>query len=94
MQQYTCKRLKHSRSRLFPSLFSSYAQRRLLVLSDPKPGSVSLVTTKTIVSPVTVELGLVLEENLIIAPHVETRLYVWSPDNGSKHIKTMGYILV
>lgn len=46
----------------------------LLVLSNPKPGSASLVTTKTIVSPVTLELGLVLEENLIIAPHVETRL--------------------
>ena len=34
----------------------------------------------------TLELGLVPEKNLIIAPHVETRLYVWSPANGSKHI--------
>ena len=39
----------------------------LLVVNgkNPKPGSVSLVTTEMIAGPVTLELGLVLEEILI-----------------------------
>ena len=40
----------------------------------PKQESVSLVTTKEIAIPVTLELGLALVESLIIAAHVETRL--------------------
>ena len=66
------------------------------IVNIPKPGSVSLVTTKTIASPVTLELGLVLKEILIKPTHVETKLiaYNYSPDNGYKHIKAMGYILV
>ena len=42
--------------------------------SKLKPESVSLVTTKTIAELVTLELDLVLEDILIIAARVETRL--------------------
>ena len=42
----------------------------------------------------TLELGLVLEENLIIAPHVDVNEASAAPDNGSKHIKRRGYVLV
>ena len=50
----------------------------LLVVNGklPKPGSVSLVTTETSVGPVTLELGLVLEEILIKPTHVETKLLI------------------
>ena len=58
-----------------------------------KGESVSLVTMKKIAIPVTLELGLVLEDGLIKPTHVETKA-TWSPDNGDKHIKAMGYILV
>ena len=44
--------------------------------SKLKPESVSLVTTKTIAELVTLELDLVLEDILIIAAHVETRLNI------------------
>ena len=43
-------------------------------LTVPKQESVLLVTTKTIAPIVTLELDLVLEDILIIAAHVETRL--------------------
>ena len=43
----------------------------------PKPGSVSLVTTTSIAEPVTLELGLVLEDIMIITTHAETRLVCW-----------------
>ena len=43
-------------------------------LTVPKQESVSLVTTTTIAPFVTLELDLVLEDILIIAAHVETRL--------------------
>ena len=43
---------------------------------NPKPGSVSLVTTEAIAGPVTLELGLVLEEILIRPTHVETKLLI------------------
>ena len=42
----------------------------------PKPGSVSLVTTETIAGPVTLELGLVLEEIPIKPTLVETKLMI------------------
>ena len=50
----------------------------LLVISllIPKRESVSLVTTRTIAMIVTLELDLVLEDILIIAAHVETRLNI------------------
>ena len=44
------------------------------ILIFPKPGSVSLVTTGPIADPVTLELGLVLEDIMIIITHAETRL--------------------
>ena len=40
----------------------------------PKQESLSLVTTKTIAIPVTLELGLALVDGQIRAAHVETRL--------------------
>ena len=43
---------------------------------NPKPGSVSLVTTEMIASPVTLELGLVLEDILIKPTLVETKLLI------------------
>ena len=43
----------------------------------PKPGSVSLVTTTAIAEPVSLELGLVLEDIMIITTHAETRLVCW-----------------
>ena len=46
----------------------------LLIFKNPKQESVSLVTVKTIASVVTLELGLVLEDVLVRAAHVETRL--------------------
>ena len=46
----------------------------LLIFKNPKQESVSLVTVKTIAPVVTLELDLVLEEVLIRATHVETRL--------------------
>ena len=46
------------------------------IVNIPKPGSVSLVTTKTIASPVTLELGLVVKEILIKPTHVETKLII------------------
>ena len=45
-------------------------------LQLPKPESVSLVTTKTIATLATLELDLVLEDILIIATHVVTRLNI------------------
>ena len=39
-----------------------------------KPGSVSLVTTPTLAIPVTLELGLVLEDYMMIPTHAETRV--------------------
>ena len=50
----------------------------LLVVNGklPKPGSVSLVTTETIAGPVTLELGLVLEEIPIKPTLVETKLMI------------------
>ena len=42
--------------------------------SIPKPGSVSLVTRKTIATPVTLELGLVLVGYMMTPTPVETRL--------------------
>ena len=50
---------------------------QLIVLIVPKRESVSLVTTKTIAPIVTLELDLVLEDILIIAAHVETRLNIF-----------------
>ena len=50
---------------------------QLIVLIIPKRESVSLVTTKTIAPIVTLELDLVLEDILIIAAHVETRLNIF-----------------
>ena len=52
-------------------------QLLVIVLIIPKPESVSLVTTKTIAELVTLELDLVLEDILIIAAHVETRLNIF-----------------
>ena len=49
----------------------------LKILVFPKPGSVSLVTTSAIAEPVTLELGLVLEEIMITTTHAETRLVCW-----------------
>ena len=46
------------------------------VVNFPKPRSVSAVTTKTLAVPVTLELGLVLEEILIKPAHVETKLII------------------
>ena len=46
----------------------------VVILTTLKQESVSLVTTKIIARPVTLELGLALEELLIKATHVETRL--------------------
>ena len=46
----------------------------VLILSLPKQESVSLVTTKTYAPLVTLELDLALEDILITARHVETRL--------------------
>ena len=46
----------------------------IIIVTITKQESVSLVTTKTIASVVTLELDLVLEDILIIATHVETRL--------------------
>ena len=43
---------------------------------NPKPGSVSLVTTEMIAGPVTLELGLVLEDILIKPTLVETKLLI------------------
>ena len=43
-------------------------------LNIPKPGSVSLVTTPTLAIPVTLELGLVLEDYMMIPTHAETRV--------------------
>ena len=43
---------------------------------NPKPESVSLVTTEMIAGPVTLELGLVLEDILIKPTHVETKLLI------------------
>ena len=51
-------------------------QLLVIVLIIPKQESVSLVTTKTIAELVTLELDLVLEDILIIAAHVETRLNI------------------
>ena len=65
----------------------------VVILTTLKQESVSLVTTKIIARPVTLELGLALEELLIKATHVETRTTIL-PNKGKKHIKTMGYILV
>ena len=48
----------------------------VMVLTIPKQESGSLVTTKTIAPQVTLELDLVLEDILIIAAHVETRLNI------------------
>ena len=48
----------------------------LVIVLVPKQESVSLVTTKTIAPLVTLELDLVLEDILIIAAHVETRLNI------------------
>ena len=47
-----------------------------IILVNPKQESGSLVTTKTIAPWVTLELDLVLEDILIIAAHVETRLNI------------------
>ena len=49
----------------------------VIVLVIPKQESVSLVKTKTIAPIVTLELDLVLEDILIIAAHVETRLNIF-----------------
>ena len=46
----------------------------VVILTTLKQESVSLVTMKIIARPVTLELGLALEELLIKATHVETRL--------------------
>ena len=46
------------------------------VVNFPKPRSVSAVTTKTLAVPVTLELGLALEEILIKPTHVETKLII------------------
>ena len=46
------------------------------VVNFPKPRSVSAVTTKTLAVPVTLELGLVLEEIRIKQAHVETKLII------------------
>ena len=46
------------------------------VVNFPKPRSVSAVTTKTLAVPVTLELGLVLEEIRIKPAHVETKLII------------------
>ena len=48
---------------------------KILVL--PKPGSVSLVTTTAIAEPVSLALGLVLEDIVLITTHAETRLVCW-----------------
>ena len=48
----------------------------VMVLSLPKQESVSLVTTKTHAPLVTLELDLVLEDIMMIATHVETRLNI------------------
>ena len=48
----------------------------VLILTTLKQESVSLVTTEEIAGTVTLELGLALEEILIIATHVETRLHL------------------
>ena len=47
------------------------------ILVLPKPGSVLLVTTGGIAEAVTLELGLVLEDIMIITTHAETRLVCW-----------------
>ena len=52
-------------------------QLLVIVLIIPKQESVSLVTTKTIAELVTLELDLVLDDILIIAAHVETRLNIF-----------------
>ena len=44
--------------------------------SVPRPRSVSAVTTKTLAVPVTLELGLVVEEIRIKPAHVETKLII------------------
>ena len=52
----------------------------MLLVNDlviPKPGSVSLETTTAIAEPVTLELGLVLEDIMMIKTHAETRLVCW-----------------
>ena len=46
------------------------------VVNFRKPRSVSAVTTKTLAVPVTLELGLVLEEIRIKQAHVETKLII------------------
>ena len=46
----------------------------VVILANLKQESVSLVTMKKIARPVTLELGLALEEILIKPTHVETRL--------------------
>ena len=46
------------------------------VVNFPKPRSVSVVTTKTLAVPVTLELGLVVEEIRIKPAHVETKLII------------------
>ena len=46
------------------------------VVNFPKPRSISSVTTKTLAVPVTLELGLVLEEILIKPTHVQTKLII------------------
>ena len=48
----------------------------VMLLSLPKQESVSLVTTKTHAPLVTLELDLVLEDIMMIATHVETRLNI------------------
>ena len=65
---------------------------KLLIL--PKPGSVSLLTTGAIAEPVTLELGFGTGGYHDNKNTCGNEASVFWPDNGKKHIKAMGYILL
>ena len=64
------------------------------IVSIPKQELVSLVTRKTTAPAVIPESDLVQEDSLISSTYVIGNEATHSPDNGNKHIKAMGYILV
>ena len=66
---------------------------RVLIVTMLRQESAFLVTTKTIAATVTPESGLALEDILDDSNACGNEAK-WSPDNGEKHIKAMGYILV
>ena len=63
-----------------------------MVKITQKQESVSSATMKKIAEIVTLESGLALVDCMITTIHVATKLDIL--DNGKKHIKGIGYILV